>query len=148
MSLVSHGGEILHDMPSYSNDEETHASGKVMSKFCTLGFVTSKKWVSTYITVLEGKVRIYDSKESCIEDPLNYVLNINLSKNHRVSPIKRKNYSQIKLKIIDFFCFYIELDNGIFDATRLIKIGCLDQLQAESIAKCIKLNIGPTAFDP
>lgn len=117
-----------------------------MAKFCSLGMVTSKKWTSTYVTVLDSRVNIYDCKETCTTDPRNTVLCIHLDKYHRVSEIKRKNYSQNPLKIIDFFCFYIEVDNGIFSPTRLVKIGCLDQLQAETIVNSIKLNIGPPAY--
>ena len=110
MSLSSRG-ERLRDLPS--NDEEAHATGKVMSKFCSFGVVTSRKWTSTYIAIMDGTVKVYDSKETCLQNPLNSVLVISLSKYHRVTPIKVKNYSKDPMKIIDFHCFYIETDNGM-----------------------------------
>ena len=135
--------ETLRDPPSLDN-EESFASGKVMIKLCTLGIVSSKKWVSAYMTVIDGVVKIYDSKESCLANPQNTVLKITLTKSHCLSEIKPKDYSQDRSKIINFYCFYIQIDNGIFAPTRQVKIGCLDELQALSLVNSIKLNIEPS----
>ena len=116
------------------------ASATVVSKFCNFGMVSSKKWISTYLTILDGSVRLYDSQESCVNDPRSFVLEIVLGKNHRASEITRKNYSQDKMQIIDFYCFYIEIDNGIFSSSKLLKIGSLDQNVAKSIVDCITLH--------
>ncbi len=45
-----------------------------------------------------------------------------------------------KLKIVDFFCFYIEIDNGIFFPTRLVKVGSADPGTVERLVKAIDLN--------
>jgi hypothetical protein len=50
-------------------------------------------------------------------------IHIYIGKNHRASEITKKDYSTDKMKIIDFYCFNVEIDNGIFSATKLIKIG-------------------------
>ena len=129
------------------NPPSDQAEGNITTKFWTLGLVTSRKWNSTYINVSYGRLNLYDSRESCISNPHTTVLSISLGKNHRVSEIKRKNYSKDNMKVIDFFCFYVEIDNGIFDVTRVLKIGCVNELQARAIANCIKYNIGPPAYD-
>ncbi len=36
------------------NKEDSYAGATICSKFCSMGFVSSKKWVSTYITILDG----------------------------------------------------------------------------------------------
>lgn len=144
LSMSNHNRfEQLRDAPAL-DEEESFASGKVMIKFCSIGIVTSRKWVSAYLTVVDSVVKIYDSKESCLANPQSFVLKIVLDKTHCVSDIKRKNYSQNKLKIIDFYCFYIQIDNGIFSPSRLVKIGCLDELQALTLVNSIKLSIGPS----
>lgn len=130
----------------YSDNSESgdgaraFASATIVSKFCNFGMVTSKKWVSTYLTILDGSVRLYDSQESCVNNPKSFALEIVLGKNHRASEITRKNYSQDKMKIIDFYCFYVEIDNGIFSPSKLLKIGSLDQHIAKSIVDCITLH--------
>lgn len=125
-----------------THEEEAFADAKVAVKFCNFGVVTSRKWNATYITVLDGFVNVYDSKESCIASPQSFVLRIPLSaKGTRHSAIKRKNYSKDPLKIIEFFCFNIEIDNGLFAATKLIKIGCFDNYDAEKLCKAIRLAV-------
>ena len=124
-----------------SNDgARAFASATIVSKFCNFGMVTSKKWLSTYLTILDGSVRLYDSQESCVNNPSSFALEIHLGKNHRASEITKKNYSQDKMKIIDFYCFYVEIDNGIFSPSKLLKIGSLDQNVAKSIVDCITLH--------
>jgi hypothetical protein len=135
-----HRNEDYSDNSGSSDATRSFASATVVSKFCNFGMVTSKKWVSTYLTILDGKVRLYDSQESCVNNQNSFVLEIILSKKHRASEMSKKNYSQDKMQIIDFYCFYIETDNGIFSPTKLLKIGSLDQSVAKSIADCIKLH--------
>lgn len=118
----------------------SYCSALVSTKFCNLGFVTSKKWTSTYITILDGVVRVYDSQESCESDPQNSVLEIVLQSGFRASAIKKKDYSTNPLQIIHFYSFYIEQDQGIFTALRKIKIGCTELATAKALAKCVNLN--------
>ena len=133
--------EALND-PVINTDESGFQAGKIVCKLCSFGFVVSKKWTSTYITILDGIVKIYDSEESCRSNPLNTVFQIVLSSRHRASEVKKKNYSQDKLKIIEFYCFYIEIDNGIFASTRLLKIGSPDPGIIERLVRCIDLMTG------
>jgi len=125
-----------------THDEEAFADAKVAVKFCNFGLVTSRKWNAAYVTVLDGIVNVYDSKESCVENPQSQVLQISLAtKGTRHSPIKVKNYSKDPLKVIEFHCFNIEIDNGMFAAAKMIKIGCFDRADAEKLCKAIRLAI-------
>eukprot|EP01038_Epipyxis_sp_PR26KG_P008450 gene8450-11428_t len=125
--------------PVIQNDE-SYVAGSIVAKFCSMGFVTSQKWFSSYVTILDGIVSIYDSEKSYLSNPQNTVLKIALDHNFRASAIKRKNYSKDPLKIIEFYCFYIEIDNGLFMPTRQIKIGCLTQQFAEQLVHTIEVN--------
>jgi hypothetical protein len=131
--------QSLHD-PVTSTDESAFVAGKVVIKFCNMGFVTSRKWTSAYMTIIDGIVRIYDSIETCHANQQNYVLQIALGRKHQASIAKKKNYSMDPTKVIEFFCFYIQLDNGAFLPTRLIKIGSPDPGLVERIIKCIDIN--------
>ena len=123
-----------------SNEETAFISGSIVAKFCNMGFVTSSKWFSGYITIIDGNLRLYADEQSARSSPQNFILNIALSKNHRISEIKRKDYSKDPMKLIEFYCFYIEIDNGIFSSTRLLKLGCLNRQFADSIAETVKIN--------
>lgn len=111
-----------------------------VGKFCSLGFVVSKTWFSCFVVVVDGVVKIYDSAESYYHSPQNHVLLISLSRNHRASEIKRKNYSEDSTKIVEFYCFYVELENGLFSPTRQFKLGFMNRNTAESISRAINLN--------
>ena len=118
--------------------QEAPTQGFLVScKFCSLGFVTSKKWTSVYLTISDGVVRVYDSQESCEHDPMDSALEIVLQSGFRASAIKKKDYSQNPLQIIHFFCFYIEQEQGIFAALRKLKLGCTDMKEAKQIVKAI-----------
>jgi hypothetical protein len=119
------------------SDPGEYAAGKVVTKFCNFGIVTSKKWNSTYITIIDGRVRLYDTEESCRENPHSHVMEILISKHHKATEIVKKNYSQDKMKIIDFFCFYIEVDNGLFAPTKLLKVGAMEEHVSRNLADCI-----------
>jgi hypothetical protein len=58
----------------------------------------------------------------------------------QASAIKRKNYSQDPLKIIDFYCFYVQLDNGMFNPTKELKIGCTERNTADKLIRAIEVN--------
>jgi hypothetical protein len=57
----------LRDPPGGNADERAFAAGKVVAKFCNFGIVTSHKWISAYVTILDGVFRLYDSQESCVQ---------------------------------------------------------------------------------
>ena len=123
-----------------TTDERGFVAAKIACKLCNMGFVTSKKWTSAYMTILDGIVKIYDSKESCEANPINPVMQIVLGSRHQASEVKKKNYSQDNLKIIEFFCFYVQTDNGMFGPTRLLKIGSPDPGTIERLVKCIDIH--------
>jgi hypothetical protein len=105
-----------------------------------MGFVTSEKWFPAYITITDGNLRVYADEQSGRSSPQNFILQIALTKEHRASEIKMKNYSKDPSTLVEFHCFYIEVDNGIFFPTRQIKIGCLNRQFAESIVRTIDVN--------
>ena len=57
-------------------EDRTFAAGKVVVKFCNFGMVTSQKWVSAYVTILDGVFRLYDCQESCVQ--VRHILVFNL----------------------------------------------------------------------
>ena len=122
------------------SDEASFASAKVVTKFCSMGFVSSRKWTFAYLTILDGVVRMYESKEACEANNQNTIMEIVLQRGYRASPIKKKDYSQDPLKIIEFYCFYIEVDEGIFAALRKLKVGCSDLAVAEKLCRTINAN--------
>lgn len=130
--------ETLHD--PVAADEDAFSASPVVVKFCNMGFVSSKKWTSAYVTIVDGVVRLYDSKESCLSDPQSSILKIVLTRHHMASEVKRKNYSPDKSHVLELFQFYIEIDNGIFAATRLIKIASPEPVIIEKMVKCIDLH--------
>ena len=119
---------------------------KVVSKFCSFGMVASKSWSDTYLTIIDGVARLYDSEDTCRVDPRKFVMEIPLGKNHRASAITKKNYSKDAMQVIDFYTFYIEVDNGIFAATKLIKLGSLSEDTAKSIVDCITYKARTSTF--
>jgi hypothetical protein len=50
-----------------------------------LGVVTSSKWFSCYVVILDGVLTLYADEQSSLENPQDAVLKINLSKYHTVS---------------------------------------------------------------
>ena len=87
-------------------------------KFCSLGFVTSRKWVGVYLVIADGNLRLYDSEKTYMNAPLSFAEQFHLDRYHTTSAIKRKAYSQNGGSRLDFFCFYLELDNGAMLPTR------------------------------
>lgn len=116
------------------------ASGLIAAKFCTFGYVSSVKWFSCFVVVAEGQVRLYDDEQTFLSNPGNFVQKIYLTRNHQASEIKRKAYSQNGTGIVEFSCFYVQIDNGVFFPTKQLKIGCVSPQLAESLAKCVNLN--------
>ena len=145
--VMSKAYKSLSDPPS---SDVTRASDfiatKVVSKFCSFGMVASKSWSDTYLTIIDGVARLYDSEDTCRVDPRKFVMEIPLGKNHRSSAIAKKNYSKDSMQVIDFYTFYIEVDNGIFSATKLLKLGSLNEETAKSIVNCITYKARNSTF--
>lgn len=137
--------EQMNDMHTVGENNFHFTSGKCMIKLCNMGFVTSKKWVPVYLTLFDGIIKIYDSRESCLANPHNSILQIQLSRKHVVSDIQTKDYSQNRMKVINFHCFYISTDNGIFAPGRLLKVASLERGFVEQLSGTIKHVTNPYA---
>ena len=107
-------------------------------KFCSMGFVTSTKWTSVFLVIADGNIRIYDCEKTYMTAPLSFAEEIHLDRFHTCSAVKRKAYSQNGGRPVDFFCFYIEIDNGALMPTRILKIACLDHDEALRVNDCVK----------
>ncbi len=112
-------------------------SGVCAVKFCSFGIVTSAKWVSVFVVVADGNIRVYDSEATYMKAPLSFADQIHLSRYHVCSPIKRKAYAQHGGTPTDFFCFYVQTENGALMEQRLLKVGCLDYEQAKRFCACV-----------
>lgn len=126
--------------PDHFDNPKAFVDANVCIKICSMGFVTSKKWIQAYLTIVDGIVRIYDSKESCHANPQAFVQQIVLGAKHQASIAKKKNYASDPTKVIEFFTFNIEIDNGVLLPTKLIKIGSPDPQIIERIIKCIDIH--------
>lgn len=115
-------------------------TGVAAAKFCTLGLVASRNWFTCFVVIGDGVVKIYDCEDSFHADPQNYVQLISLSRNHRASEIKRKNYSKDSRKVVELHCFYIEVENGVFPPTRQLKLGFLNRGTCETLHRAIESN--------
>lgn len=104
------------------------AQGVVLTKFCVFGLVTSKSWDLTYIVVTDSCVRLYDSEETFLDNPTNYVMVIQLTRKHDLTVRQRKNYGRTgDGSPFDVYTFYIETTNGIWSNSRIVKIGSPDK---------------------
>jgi len=116
------------------------ASGRVFTKFCTFGVVTSKKWTDTFIVIQDGFVRLYDSEETYRTNPANYVLEIFIESKHQASETKSKDYSKNNYNQAVINYIYLQVDNGIWAPYKLLKIGASDIATLDRIRKCIKAS--------
>ena len=136
--------EQLHD--TVVHDERSYSAGVVSAKFCSFGFVTSKKWFAGYLTVLDGVVRLYENSQACQLNPQDFIQQIQLTLHHQCSAIKMKDYSTDPRRQIPFYCFYIEKEAGVsFLPQREIKIGCTDPQDAEKFVHAVNLSCGKAA---
>ena len=114
------------------------ANGRVFTKFCTMGVVTSRKWNDTYITIQDGFVRLYDADETYRTNPANYVLEIFIGSRHETSEPKAKDYSKNAYTPAVIHYVYLQINNGMWAPHRLLKIGTTDLATLNNIKKCIK----------
>lgn len=106
------------------------------ARFCSMGFVTSSKWFSCFVTIADGVFHLYDEERTFLQSPGSVVVQIPITRRHTTSQVKRKVYNQDG-KSVELFCFYIEVDNGVFSSTREIKIGCLTRATADMLIRAI-----------
>lgn len=118
--------------------EVTEYEGEIFSKFCSYGFVTSRTWNSTYLVIRDSCLRLYDSKDTAEREPNNFVLELWLKEyKYGASIVKAKNYSQVEFKELMIHCVYLEVSNGFWAATRVLKIGAFDKRVIQKIREAI-----------
>jgi hypothetical protein len=110
---------------------------KVFTKFCIFGMVYSSKWDNTFLVVLDGVVRIYDSEETYQSAPENFVEQYILDSSSVTSSVYFKDYSTNSSPCIIHYAYLLE-DNGLWAPTKLIKFGSLDRVVVNRIVNCIK----------
>mmetsp|Transcript_25129 Transcript_25129/g.55734 ORF Transcript_25129/g.55734 Transcript_25129/m.55734 type:complete len:148 (+) Transcript_25129:170-613(+) len=132
------GFSTLND-PGDLHDERGFVSAKMVAKFCSFGKVTSNKWFPVYITVYDGILRLYDEEATAKASPTSSVLQIPLDYLRRPSIWKRKDYSQVDDKTINFYAFYIMKD-GPFGLYREIKLGSHDVATLEKVIRCVEFT--------
>ena len=128
-----------------TNHEDAYFSAVVNTKFCSLGMVVSMTWTATFINVMDGVLRLYDSKESFDADPNDNVLKIRLQHGHYPSPLKQVFINQNADGLTtgggaDFYSFYLMRDYGIMMPIKEIKISCARKETAERLCSVIKSN--------
>ena len=104
------------------------------------GFVTSKKYTSGFITILDGLFRLYASKEACTANSQDFLLRIPLTRHHQTSSPKRKNWAPDRSSVLELFEIYIQEDNGMFMPTRQIKIASPMPQLIEKIITCVDIH--------
>lgn len=127
---------------SYDDLDEptsTLITEKIFSKFCFFGIVTSKNWDLTFLVVLEGVLRLYDSEETYLQGPENFVYQVVLKREHLASTMYVKNYAKNEaMEPVMIHYIYLLQDNGLWSPTRLLKIGSLDVNVIKRITNAIK----------
>lgn len=134
---------------SYQNfdDSDGHVEGntlfaqQVFSKFCYYGLVGSSSWDITFIAVVDGVIRIYDSIETYRQSPEEFVSQIQLTRQHTLSNILIKDYSKDPTQNIFIHYCYIMSDNGLWSPTKIIKIGCTTRPEIENFVSAVKQSI-------
>ncbi len=124
-----------------TNHEDSFYSCVVAMKFCAMGMVTSTTWTSGYVTLLDGVMKVYDSKETCERQPNEYILRIGLEKGHYASPIVQTWISQdFAAGGANFHAFYLMKDYGVMVPLKQIKLCCSHKETAERLARVIDAN--------
>lgn len=140
-------------MSSYQNfdDSDGHSAGggvgqvlfqqQVFSKFCYYGLVGSHSWDITYLVVVDGVIRIYDSLETYQRSPEEFVSQITLTPQHTLSSIMLKDYSKNpSLNVMIHYC-YILSDNGLWSPTKVIKVGSATRSEMENFVTVVRQSI-------
>lgn len=112
---------------------------KVFSKFCTFGFVALGSWDMTYLVVVPGALRLYDSEHTFIQDPAGFVLELNLTNESFTSQITEKDYSKDKFKPILLKSCYVLKDNGMWAPTKQLKVGSPDDITLRRLISAVSL---------
>lgn len=128
-----------------TNHEDAYYSAVVNTKFCSMGVVVSMTWTATFINVMDGVLKLYDSKETYDADANDHVLMIRLMHGHYASPIKQVYIDQNEGELTggggaDFYSFYLMRDYGILMPVKELKISCARKDTAERLMRVIESN--------
>jgi len=121
-----------------SAGEHSFASARIFAKFCAFGIVTSRKWVDTFIVIQDSFVRLYDSEDTYRSNPANYALEIFLDSKHCCSATKSKDYSHNSYTPAIIHCMYLQISNGMWAPTKLLKIGASEIATLDKLRKVVK----------
>lgn len=137
-------------MPSYNTlpdpvvgtAAESFTKAVVNIRFCSWGRVSSNTWTASFLTLMDGVLRFYDSRESAELDPASgHFLKIPLVPGHFCSPLKSKVYSgQGDAQKTEFFSFSLMYDYGIMVPLKQIKISVFDAATARTLMRAIDAN--------
>ncbi len=133
-------------MSSYSSlpdpvvsSQHSYFKAVVNFKFCNFGLVTSQTWTAGYLTVMDGVLRLYDSRESAERDMSNgHFLKIPLLPGHLCTPLKVNCYNNSR---VNFYCFSLMYDYGFIRPLKQLKLSCLSRETAEQLQRVIKVNV-------
>lgn len=137
------GGAETSAMVTGDSDLGTNSNvlfrSKIFTKFCSFGFVAIGSWDMTYIVVLKGVVRVYDTEETFQNDPSGYVLEINITRQMFTSQIAEKNYSKDICNPIIIHNCYIVKENGMWTPTKQLKIGTSDKSTLKRLINALSM---------
>lgn len=131
------------------NDSDGHIASEtnilfakeVFSKFCYYGLVGSNSWDITFLIIIEGVLRIYDTKETYENSPEEFVTQIELTRQHTLSGILIKDYSKNSQQNVFIHYCYLLSDNGLWSPTKIIKVGCSTRPEIENFVAAMKQAI-------
>lgn len=104
-----------------------------------MGVVTGQNWKNVYLVIENGRLRTYLTDFAHENTPDQYLFDAPLDSDHKASPWKKKEYSEVTNEKRDFFCFYLQ-EKGMFGMSKLIKFGLHDMDLVEKILRCIEAN--------
>ena len=142
----------LNDDLAPHEEEEEEGRGtlfqeKVFSKFCPMGWVASGSWDLTFLVVLPGVLRLYDSQETFHSDPRGFVWELPTSsrgvdnkkpKKYFTSDVFEKDYSKEKYNPIIIKYCYVLKDNGVWSPTKMLKVGSSDEMSVKRFKAALK----------
>lgn len=133
------GGAIIPGDSELDNNSNVLFRSKMFTKFCTFGFVAIGSWDMTYIVVLKGVARVYDTEETYLSDPSGYVLEINITRQIFTSQIAEKNYSKEEGNPIIIHNCYIVKENGMWTPTKQLKMGTSDKSTLKRLINALSM---------
>lgn len=133
--------ENIEDADAHALPGSVEFQQEVFSKFCYYGFVGGSSWDITYIVVVDGVIRIYDSSETYLRAPEEFVSQITLTNQHTLSSILVKDYSKDPSLNVHIHYCYILSDNGLWSPSKLLKVGSSVRSVIENFVTAVRKSI-------